>query len=571
MTVPPEGWEPEPSPLASEWAEPGGTMRVAASQFPKSFNYYLDNNVFSSQLFGYLYDSLLTLNGLTLEQEPALAEKVVVSDDKLVFTVHLDPEARWSDGEPVSADDVVWTFNAVMDPENLTGPHKVALARFEPPVKLDARTVRFTAKQVHWRNLLAIGGLQVLPADWWRDQPFNEVNFEFPVVSGPYAIAELSEPDFVVLEKRGDYWAADDPRNVGRSNFDRLRFLFYPDRNLAFDNFRAGNFDVFAVYRARRWARETQGEAFEKNWIVRQGVRNDQPVGFQGFAMNMRREPFDDRRVRKALAHLLDRKRMNATLMFNQYALTASYYPDLYPEGNPNPLISYDVDKAQALLEEAGWKVNSRGKLEKDGEALVIDFLTRSPTSDQFLIIYREALEEVGIELNIVRKDGSAWTKDMNEYNYDMTWASWGAGTFKDPEAMWHSKYKDQASGVNITGFADPEVDALIDRTMGMFDVEARNELVREIDAKVVAEVPYVLLWHIDFVRLLYWNRFGTPDHVLTKYGSESAAQGLWWFDPDLDADLKGARRDGKKLPPRPGKVFFHEEFRAPAAAEPMR
>ncbi len=545
-------------------------MRIAAAQYPKSFNYYLDNNVFSSQLFSYLYDSLLTTNGLTLVSEPSLAEKVLVSEDKTTFTVHLDPNAKWSDGKPVSADDVIWTFEAIMKPENLTGPHKVGLARFETPVKVDERTVTFTAKKVHWKNLLAIGGIQVLPAHWWKDQPFNEVNFEFPVVSGSYRIKTLKEPDMVVLEKREDYWAAEDPRGEGLSNFDILEFWFYPDRNLAFDNFRAGNFDIFAVYRARRWAKDTQGEAFQNNWIVRQAIYNYQPAGFQGFAMNMRREPFDDLRVRKALAHLLDRKRMNATLMFNQYQLTASFFPDMYPEGNPNALIEFDVAKARELLEEAGWKVNGEGKLAKGGEPFVIQFLTRSPTSDQFLIIYREALAKVGIDLNIVRKDWSAWTKDMEEYNYDMTWAAWGASLFKDPESMWHSKYKEQPNGNNITGFADEKVDALIDQTMGEFDIEKRHEIVREIDGRLVEQIPYVLLWHNDYVRLLYWNRFDMPDHVLTKYGAEGAAQGLWWLDPDMAADLDAAKESGKKLPPRPGEIHFDKVFDGPVSVEPM-
>jgi microcin C transport system substrate-binding protein len=570
MTVPPAGWEPEPSPFASEWAEPGGTMRVAASQYPKSFNYLLDNNVFSSQLFSYLYDSLLATNGLTLDSEPALAEKVVVSDDKKTFTVHLDPEATWSDGKPISADDVIWTFNAIMKPENLTGPHKVSLARFEPPVKVDERTVTFTATQVHWKNLLAIGGIQVLPSHWWKDQSFNEVNFEFPVVSGPYYIKTLNEPNMVALEKRDDYWAREDPRSEGLSNFDRLEFWFFPDRNLAFDNFRAGSFDVFAVYRARRWAKETQTEAFQNNWIIRQGIHNSQPAGFQGFAMNMRRKPFDDIKVRKALAHLLDRRRMNATLMFNQYQMTPSFFPDLYPEGNPNSLIEFDVTKARELLKEAGWIVNEDGKLEKDGKPFVIQFLTRSPTSDQFLLIYREALDQVGIELNIVRKDWSAWTKDMNEYNFDMTWAAWGAGLFKDPESMWHSKYKDQPNGNNITGFESEKVDELIEQTMGEFDIDKRHDIVREIDAALVKETPYILLWHTDYVRLLYWNRFGMPDHVLTKYGGEDASQFLWWADPDMDADLKSARTNGEKLPPRPAEIFFEKVFQGPEMTEPL-
>lgn len=570
LTVPPPGWEPKPSPLASEWAEPGGRVRIFASQYPKSFNYYLDNNVFSSKLFGYQFETLINRNGVSLEPEPGLAERVVVSDDKKTFTFTLDPDAKWSDGKPVTADDVVWTFNAVMDPEHLTGGFKVGLDRFDPPGKLDERTVRFTAKEVHWNNLWTAGTLIILPSHWWkRQEDFNKVNFEFPVVSGPYRVAKLNEPHSVLLEKREDYWAADDPRSEGLMNFGELEFLFYPERDLAWDNFKAGNFDLFAVYTARRWATQTDGESFQKNWIVKQGVENRQPVGFQGFAMNLRREKFQDVRVRKALAHLLDRVRMNATLMYNQYALTASYFPDLYPEGNPNELIPFDVAKARELLKEAGWEVDDDGKLARDGKPFVINFLTRSPESDRFLLIYREALARVGIELNIERKDWSAWAKDMDEFNFDMTWAAWGAGVFKDPESMWHSKFKDQASGNNITGFSDERVDELIDSAKGEFDVEKRREVVKEIDSILAEQVPYVLLWHIDYARLLYWNRFGTPDHVLTKYGGEGSAEALWWKDFALEADLDAARKSGDKLPPRPPRVVFDQVFEG--RDEPLR
>lgn len=569
LRVPPEGWEPAPSPFASEWAEPGGRIRIFASQYPKSFNYYLDTNVFSSKLFGYQFESLIGRNGLTLAPEPGLAERAEVSDDKLTFTFTLDEAARWSDGRPVTADDVIWTFHAIMNPGHLTGPHKVGLDRFEDPVKLDERTVQFKAKEVHWNNLWYVGGMQILPAHWWKDQDFNKVNFEFPVVSGPYKIAKLNEPNSVILEKRADYWAAEDPRGEGGLNFEQLEFLFYPERDLAYDNFRAGNFDLFAVYTARRWAAETDGEAFQNNWIVKQGIANANPVGFQGFAMNMRREKFQDRRVRRALAHLLNRERMNATLMFNQYELTASYFPDLYPESNPHALVGFDLEQARALLKEAGWAVNEKGRLAKDGQEFVINFLTRSADADRFLLIYREALEQVGIQLKIDRKDWSAWAKDMDDYNFDMTWAAWGAGVFKDPESMWHSKYRDQPSGNNITGFANAEVDAKIDSIKGEFDVEKRHEVVREIDAMLVAETPYILLWHINYVRLLYWNQFGTPDTLLGKYGDESSSESFWWADPGMAADLQAARASGKKLPAKAAVIRFDEVFEG--AAEPLR
>lgn len=559
-------WADEPNPLASPHAYPGGNINIYAHQYPKSFNYYLDNNVFSGDLFGYLYESLLGLHPITAEYEPGLASAWTISDDKLTFTFMIDPEAAWSDGTPVTAADVVFTFDTIMSPDNLTGPHKVALEKFERPVIVDERTVRFTATEVHWRNLSALGGMNILPKHAMEGQDFNRINFEFPVVSGPYRIGEIQEGILVRLARRDDWWAAGRKAAQGVINFDTLTFRFFAEQENAFEAFRKGLLDVFPVYMSRIWMNETSGERFAKNWIVKQKVYNANPIGFQGFAMNLRRPPFDDLRVRKALAHLLNREKMNETLMYNQYFLHTSYYEDLYDDAHPcaNPVFKYDPDRARELLAEAGWVVNpENGLLEKDGKPFVLRFLTRDPSSDKFLAIYAEDLKDVGITLEIERKDWAAWMKDMGEFNFDMTWAAWGSGLFKDPESMWHSKEADRANGNNVTGYRNPGVDTLVEKQKAIFDITERNAILREIDAILTAEVPYILLWNIDYTRLLYWNKFGTPPTVLSKYGDERSAYGLWWYDEDQAADLEAAMESGDPLPPRPVVVRFDEAFPA--------
>ena len=289
--------------------------------------------------------------------------------------------------------------------------------------------------------------------------------------------------------------------------------------------------------------------------------------------MNMRRAPYDDKNVRKALAHLLDRKRMNQTLMFDQYALTKSYWPDLWDNEHPcpNQLIEFDPEKARALLKEAGWAVNkSSGKLEKDGKPFVINFLTRDPSTTKFLLIYEEALNDVGIDLKIDQKDWAAWARDMDEFNYDITWASWGAIPIKDPEGMWDTDSAELKASNNITGFKNPEVDELIEQTREMFEVADRHDVIRKIDGILFEETPYILLWNIDYVRLLYWNQFGTPDHILGKYSDEWAAVDYWWNDSFQADDLKAARASNSELPAPPRNVYFDKVF-APAVAGATR
>jgi microcin C transport system substrate-binding protein len=561
---PKPGWADAPNPLASPDAVTGGELRIFAGQYPKSLNYYLDNNSFSAELFGAMYETLLNMGTLSLDYEPGLAEKWSVSDDKKTFTFWLNPKAAWSDGRPITTADVQWTFDAIMNPANMTGPHKVALEKFDRPVMVDERCIRFTAKEIHWRNLGAVGGFQILPKHVFEKQDFNKINFEFPVVSGPYRLSIVKEGLFAALERRADWWNRAARAARGTANFQTLTFKFFAQMENAYEAFKKGDIDLFAVYSARIWVNETSGEKFDRGWIAKQKVTNHKPVGFQGFAMNMRRPPFDDVRVRKALALLLNRERLNSTIMYNQYFLHRSYYEDLYDDATPcpNEVLAFNKDQARRLLAEAGWKANPKtGLLEKDGQPLRFRFLEREASTGKFLSIFAEDLRDVGIELKIDQKDWASWTKDMDEFNYDMTWAAWGAGVFKDPEGMWSSKEADRKGGTNITGFKNKTVDELIEKQRSIFDVSARHAICRDIDQIVCREVPYILLWNLNYTRLLYWQKFGTPPTVLGKYGDESSAYWYWWYDEDSAADLKEAMKAGTDLTRKPAEVVFDRNF----------
>ena len=633
-------WRDAPNPLASANAQVGGELNTFAGPYPQSLNYYRDNNTFNSELFSLLYGTLLDVDPVTAEYVPGLAEKWRMSDDKKTFTFWIDPRARWSDGEPITAEDVLWTFDTVMNPSNLTGVHKVSLEVFERPEVISNLVVQFTAKEVHWRNMGAVGRFHILPQhafatttetktvppadkETWRflfmlacaglayfsmmlirsrgqglplkrvlyavllgasvalasvatlrqqgvtvsrtlPQDFNQVNFEFPVVAGPYRLGEIREGVFAKVHRNDNWWGWTCLRHRNMFNFATVTYRFFAERENAFESFKKGMIDACPVYTARLWVKETDGEKFEKNWIVKQKVFNHSPIGFQGFAMNMRRPPFDDLRIRQALAYLLNREEMNRTMMYSQYFMHRSYYEDLYTKDDPCPNTPYvfDKEKARALLAAAGWKANPEtGNLEKDGKPFVLHFLTRSASSDKFLALYGEDLKDVGIQLEIERKDWAAWIKDMHEFNFDMTWAAWGASLFKDPEGMWASKEAERAAGNNITGFKSPEVDALIEKQKSIFNIRARNDICRQVDRIVADTVPYALLWNLNYTRLLYWNKFGMPPTVLSKFSDESSQRAYWWYDPDSAADLEEAMSGGRRLPPRPAEIRFDEVF----------
>ena len=567
QVFPPADWRDGPDPLASPDAVPGGGMTFFLAQEPSSLNGYLDGFSHVQLIFGAMYESLLSTNPVTVEDEPNLAARWSIAADKKTFTFWIDPRARWSDGQPITAHDVKATFDAILASPR-TGPTRLFLSRFASPMVVAADQIRFTAKQVHWNNLSTLGGFAILPAHLLAETPLDDLNFEFRVTSGPYRIAQRRPGQSVSLSRRPDWWQRTFQRNQHKFNFDTIRFRFFAQRPNALEAFKKGEIDVYAVYTSRIWVEETRGERFDKNWIVKQRVFNAAPVGFQGFALNLRRAPYDDLRVRRALGHLIDRKRMNELLMYNDYALHRSYYEDLYTRANPtpNPLTEYSLETARALLDEAGWTVNpATGKREKDGRTLGVSFLTRDASANRFLAIYRESLKQVGVELSIDQKDLAAWAKDMDAFNFDMTWAAWGASLRRDPEQLWSGAEAERNTSSNITGFQDVRVDELIAQQRTIFDITQRNDILRTIDQRIFADYPYLLLWYADNIRLLYWNKFGTPDWLLSKYGNEYSALTYWWLDEDSVADLDDAMANGEALPPKPPEVRFEDVF-APAA-----
>ena len=561
---PKAGWMDTRDPLASPLATPGGEINYYLGPEPSSYNYFLEPSTISSTLFGMMYESLLDGNPVSLDDEPGLAERWTVSEDKKVFTFWLDDRARWSDGKPITANDVKWTYDTILKSPK-TGPHKVDLERFSKVEVLDERTVRFTAKEVHWSNIYGAGSLLILPQHAFAKKTFEELNWSFPVVSGPYQIKERKEGQFVSMARRKDWWAKDHPRNQNKFNFSIIKFKFFAERDTAYQAFKKGDLDVFPVGSAKMWAVDAAGETIDRGWVVKQTVHNYHPIGFQGWVMNMRRPQFADLQTRQALACLVDREKMNKTLMYQAYAMHQSYFEDLYSPKDPcpNPATPFDKAKARQLLADAGWKINPKtGLLERGGQPFVLKFLARSNEDHKFLAIFRDDLKDVGIELKVDQKDWAAWMKDMDEFNFDMTWAAWSAGVRKDPEHLWLSSEGKRPGGFNVPGFSHPLVDALIEQQKSVYDIQVRHEICRKIDSIITKEYPYVLLWYLDYNRLLYWNKFGTPPQLFSKYGDEDSALVYWWFDADSEADLSDAIKDRKSLPRKPAAIIFDEAFK---------
>ena len=543
---PATNWVERPDPSASPRARRGGTIRLFGGQPPKSFNAYVDNNSYSSMVFDLMYGKLLGMDPATTELVPALARRWAVSDDGREFTFVLDARATWSDGEPVTAEDVTWTFDTVLDPKNDTGPWKSMLDVFERPEAVDRKTVRFRKKGESprdWRDILNCAMFWILPKHVFAGRDFNKLSFVDATVGGAYRIGRAEPQVETELVRHGRWWCQDLPAWRGLYNFDRVLVRYYADNENAFEALKKRKLDVYPVYTARLYDQETGGKPFAHNWLVKRRVRNRAPIGFQGFAMNLRRPPFDDVRVRRAMAALVDRETMNRTMMSGAYFLLKSYYPDLYDDAHPcaNEQHAYDPEKARRLLKEAG--------LEK---GFSFSFLSRSSTEDKFLVLFDAELKKLGVKMTIVRKDFASWMRDMDSFSFDMTWAAWGAGVVKYPELAWSGAEADRRGSNNITGFKSAEVDRLIAAEKGFDSAAKRLDAYRQIDARIAAEVPYVLLWQTDSTRILYWNKFGMPASVLSPFEREESVLSYWWYDEDRVGELRRAMSSDGFLPALP-------------------
>ena len=537
-------------PIASKDARPCGTITLWGSAMPKSFNMWEDYNSFSAELMGMMFEPLVSLHSTEDREVGILADSWNVSEDGKTFTFHVDPRAKWSDGKPVTAEDVQFYYDVIMDEKNLTPIFKVGLSRFDRPEVVDSLTIKMTAKESHWGNFWEAAGMLAFPKHAWAGKDFNQIRYEFPVVSGPYKIKTFREDRYVELARRSDWWGFKKNWNRGKYNFEKIRYRFMNDQTKALEAFKKQDINAYAIYTSSIWMKQTDFDALQKGWAVKQRIFNKEPIGFQGMAINLRKPQFQDVRVRRALNMLLNREAMNEKYMYNQYFLLNSYYPDLW-EGNQNPtapLYKFNPDSARALFAEAGYKVNAQGVLEKDGKPFAINFIT-SQEDLRHLTLFQEDLKKVGVVATIEQMSQSTLRKRLDDADFDLYWVNWGAGRLRDPEASWNSTTALQKGTNNLAGVQDKVVDSLINLQKTEFDLAKRNEILKALDNRLAEIVPYVLMWQCDHHRILYWNRYGTPEKVFDRFNREDAIPVYWWLDPAKSASLDKAMKAGESLP----------------------
>ena len=552
-----EGWETNADYdlIGDPRAVKGGVFREYQLDFPTTLrlNGPEANTVLNGMIGSMAYETLLGLHPTTLDYLPVLATHWQISPDKLTYRFRLDPNARFSDGQPVTSEDVIASWSLMVD-KGLQDPMtELVYAKYDKPVAESRYVVRVTSRLLNWRNFLYFAAsMPILPAHVLKtvngDRYVKEYNFKLLPGTGPYVISEADvvKGRSVTIRRRQNYWAENVRRNIGSNNFDEIREIVVRDQKLAIEMFKRGDLDYFAPVNATFWVQELGDiDRIQRGLIQKRKVYNDNPVGMRGFAINMRRAPFDDIRLRKALAHLLNRPLIVEKLYYNEETPIDSYYAGGIYENPTNPKLQYDPKLALQLLAEAGWKDrDAQGRLVRNGQPLTMELMYANKISEPALTTYQEELRKVGIGLNLRFLTPETMFQLMGDLRFDLIQLGWTGLLFPNPETSFKSTLADAKSTNNVTGIKNPRIDALLDIYDREFDTQKRIDIIREIDGILANLHSYVLTWDTAYERIAYWNKFGQPEGYLTRIGDYRDVPSLWWIDAQKESELTRAMGD---------------------------
>ena len=551
-------------------APKGGEVREATIGTYDSLNPFILKGVTAAGV-GLAFDTLMVSSEDEAFSEYGLvAETIEVPKDRSFVIFTLRPEARFNDGSPITADDVVWSFDTLKakgHPFYAAYYHSVVKAE-----KVGERKVKFTFAPGDNRELpLILGQLPVLSQKYYASRDFTKTTLEAPLGSGPYKVSAVDPGRSITLERVPDYWGKDLPVNKGRYNFDRIRIDYYRDENVSLEAFKAGNYDFRQENSSKFWATGYDSPAVREGRIKKEEIPNEEPQGMQGYVYNIRRPVFQDPRVRAALAYAFDFEWSNKTLFYGQYTRTESYFSnsELASHGLPSagelellePLKGeipaevftkeYEAPKTDGsgnirpnlalglqLLAAAGWTVKGGKMVDAKGAPLAFEILLDEPAFERVTQPFVQNLARLGVDARIRTVDTAQYKNRLDNFDFDMIVGSFGESLSPGNEQrdFWGSESADIPGGRNIIGIKDKAIDRLIDLVISAPDRAALVTRTHALDRVLLWHFYVIPHWHITYFRAAYWNKFGRPP-ISPKYALGFIDD--WWVDPAKAAALK--------------------------------
>jgi microcin C transport system substrate-binding protein len=564
-------------------APKGGVVRMSARGTYDNFNPVVAGVKGKiAGAVGLVFESLMTESRDEVEVEYGLlAEAVSFPPDISSVTYRLRAAAKWQDGEAVTPEDVIFSFDAFKRNSPMYSAYYRHVVKAE---KTGARTVTFTFDAPGNRELPAIvGQLTVLPKHWWegtdasgKKRDVTATTLEPPLGSGPYRIKTSAPGRNVVLERVKDYWGKDVNVKVGTENFDEVRFEYFRDFTVELEAFKGDQIDWRVEPSAKNWATAYDFPAVREQRVVREEFPIRNMGRMQAFAFNTRRDKFKDARVRQAFNYAYDFEEMNKQLFFGQYMRISSYFdgtelasaglpqgeeleildtvrdqvpPEVFTRPYTNPVggnpeaVRNNLREGIRLLKDAGYEIRDRRLINaKTNEPYAVEILVDDPSLERIALFYKPSLERLGVAVTVRTVDDAQYENRTRSWDFDVIMPLWAESLSPGNEQreFWGSQSADVAGSKNYVGIKNPAVDALIDRVIF---AKNRDELVAATRA-----LDRVLLWNHYVVpqftynqeRSARWDRFGHPD-PMPKYGLTEFPT-LWWWD-ETKAAKTGSRQ----------------------------
>ena len=511
------------------------------------------------------FDTLMTGNA---DEPDALyglvARAVRVSPDKNTYRFLLRKEAKFWDGTPLTAADVVFSIKTLADKTKSHPVYWITLGHDLDNVKADGEDVIVTLKPDHSREaILNIAGLPIFSAAFYAKVAFDEVSLVPPLGSSAYKVGTFQQGRFITFERVPDYWAKDLPINVGTNNFGTIRFEYYADRKVAFEGFKAGDYTFHEEFTSAIWAKGYDFPAVTDGRIKKEFFADASPNGTQGWFINTRREKFKDPRVRQALGYTFDFKWTDANIMYDAYKRTTSYFqnspmmamgapspdelkilepfrdklpPDVFgpvympPEGDGSGSDRGQLRQAFKLLTDAGCKRSGEMLVLPDGKPLDIEFLDSTPVMQPHTLPFIRNLKMLGIDASLRVVDPAQYRRRTDNFDFDIIVENFSFGL--TPGVGMRDVLGSEAAKIpgsrNRSGIADPVVDALVDKAIVAPDRESLTILCRCIDRVLRAGHYWVPMWNKAGHTVAFWDLFGWPQ-TPAKYGLNVLP--TWWYD----------------------------------------
>jgi microcin C transport system substrate-binding protein len=553
-------------------APKGGLVRLGVYGTFDSLNGFIIRGT-PAGMIGLLNDELtVSSNDEAFSQYGLVAESMEVPKDRSWVIFNLRKEARFHDGKPITADDVIFTFNLLLKKGHpFYRFYYSSVAKVE---KLGRLRVKFSFKPGQNRELpLIISQLPVLPKHYWEKRDFTKPTLDPPVGSGPYRIESFEAGRRITYVRDKNYWAANLPVMRGRYNFARIRLDYYRDTTVLREALKSGRIDFNEENQAKAWATAYDIPALKAKKLIKLLVPTESGAGMQCFAINSRKPKFSDPRVRRALGYAFDFNYINRTLFFGQYKRTKSYFENSelaargLPKGKELEILErfrgrvppevftkvYDVPsykdqrdlrrglrEAFKLLKAAGWVVKDRKLVNaKTGEPMEFEILTQSQEFERILLPFAKNLERLGIRAKVRLVDPSQYEERLRRFDYEITTLTFSESLSPGNEQRnyWSSRAAKTDGSSNYLGVSDKAIDELVELVIAAPDRDSLIARTRALDRVLLWHHYAIPQWYLPAQRLVFWDKFGRP----AKPTIRGYDLFTWWVDEKKEAALGSA------------------------------